>query len=87
MWLIILCLCVELLCKNKIFRRVKTLKLREKNSFQRRVCFCEMCVTFCMLCVFCGFVCRVLRNGASVSKTVCKHFGKTVIRKKKCVEC
>ncbi len=38
---------------------------------------CDVLYVVC-LCVFCGFVCRVLRNGAIVSKTVCKHFEKTV---------
>ncbi len=70
MWLIILFVCVEVLCKNTISRRVQIV-LKEVFAF------CKRCVTFLhVVCVFCGFVCRVLRNAAIVSNTVCKHFEK-----------
>ncbi len=36
----------------------------------------DVCDVLYVVCVFCGFVCRVLRNRAIVSKTVCKHFEK-----------
>ncbi len=71
MWIIVLCLCVELLRKQIIFRRVKIV-LKEVFAFAR--CVCDI---LHVVCVFCGFVCRVLRNGAIVSKTVRKPFQKT----------
>ncbi len=37
-----------------------------------------MCVLCVCVCVCVCFVCRVLINGAIVSKTVCKHFETTV---------
>uniref|UniRef100_A0A8C1R2Z1 ARVCF delta catenin family member a n=1 Tax=Cyprinus carpio TaxID=7962 RepID=A0A8C1R2Z1_CYPCA len=50
-WIIILCLCVELLHKNTIFRRIKVV-LKEVFAFARRVsmffmlCVCVLCVEF-----------------------------------------
>ncbi len=71
MWLIILCLLVELLCKITIKKySKKCLLLQDVCDVLYAVCVC----VFCMLCVFCCFVWRVLRNGAMVSKTVSKMY-------------
>ncbi len=51
----------------------------ELKQFSKK-CFLleDACDVLYVVCVFCGFVCRVLRNGAIVSKTMCKHFEKIV---------
>ncbi len=72
MWLIILCLCVELLHKNIFFWKVKIV-FKEVFAFTR--CLWRFACCVCVL----RFVCRVLRNGAIVSKTVCKHLDKNCI--------
>ncbi len=57
--------CSKLLRKNTFFRKVKIV-FKEVFAFAR----CVWCFARCV----CGFVYRVLRNGAIVSKT--KHFWK-----------